>query len=157
MTRQPYSMRYASATPVAMPSVTTTDLIENNQMKRPQVTPIPSKQSPPSSIRHQQQLINVQIATKSSSNSSIQSPPPQLIKQQELTATNDISVTVVQPPMQCSPTKSLSESISSGHGSSGDFAASIQAALEQQQTPITISITSPPQSPSSSSLEPQNA
>lgn len=150
MTRQPYSMRYASATPVAMPSVSTTDLIENNQMKRPQVTPIPSKQSPPSSIRHQQQLINVQIATKSTSKSTIQSPP-HLIKQQDVTATNDISV-----PMQCSPTKSLSESISSGHGSS-DFAASIQAALEQQPTPITISITSPPESPSPPSMEPQNA
>lgn len=153
MTRQPYSMRYASATPVAMPSVTTTDLIGNNQMKRPQATLIQSKQSPPSSIRHQQQLINVQIATKSSSKNTIQSPP-HLIKQQELTATNDISVMVVQP-MQCSPTKSLSESISSGHGSS-DFAASIQAALEQKQTPITISITSPPESPLSS-LQPRNA
>lgn len=144
MTRQPYSMRYASATPVAMPPVTTTDSIENNQMKRPQAILIPSKQSPPSSIRHQQQLINVQIATKSSSKNTIQSPP-HLIKQQELTPANDTSVMVVQP-MQCSPTKSLNESISSGHGSS-DFAASIQAALEQKQTPITISITSPPESP----------
>lgn len=133
MTRQPYSMRFASSAPIAMPSVTTTDLIENNQMKRP---PIPLKQTPPSSIRHQQQLINVQTAKS----------PPHLIKQQELTATNDTTV-MAPPPMQCSPTKSLSESISSGQGSS-DFAASIQAALEQQQTPITISITSPPDSPS---------
>ena len=154
MTRQPYSMRYASATPVAMPSVTTTDLIEHNQMKRPQETPTPSKQSPPSSIRQQQQLINVQIPTKTSSESTIQSPPHS-IKQQELTATNDISVMVVAS-MHCSPTKSLSESISSGHGSS-DFAASIQAALEQNQTPITISITSPPKSPESPSLEPRIA
>lgn len=151
MTRQPYSMRFASSTPVAMPSVTTTDLIDNYQFTRPQVTAMHSKQSPPSSIRHQQQLINVQTATTKSSSTTTSSStqniiqsPPILIKQQEL----NTSMTVTSP-IQCSPTKSITDSISSDHGSS-DFAASIQAALQHQQTPITISISSPPASPTPS-------